>query len=47
MDQNPTEETKKRTLGQMHRSELSWKFKSKQDFVVYLGKFNLAHQLAL
>ena len=33
-----TEETKKRTLSQLHKSELSWKFKSKLDFVTYLDQ---------
>ena len=36
MEQQPTEESKKRTLGMMHANELAWKFKSKQDLIVYL-----------
>ena len=37
MESDPITETKKRTLGTMLAAELSWKLKSKQDFVVYLG----------
>lgn len=36
MESDPITETKKRTLGTMLAAELSWKLKSKQDFVVYL-----------
>ena len=35
VDQQITE-SKKRTIGMMHASELAWKFKSKQDLIVYL-----------
>ena len=38
MEPDPITETKKRTLGSMLAAELSWKLKSKQDFVVYLGQ---------
>ena len=36
MEQAATTETKKRTMGFMLATELQWKLKSKQDFVVYL-----------
>ena len=36
MEQNPTTETKKRTMGFMLAAELQWKLKSKQDFIIYL-----------
>ena len=38
MDQHPTTETKKRTMGFMLATELQWKLKSKHDFVVYLDQ---------
>ena len=38
MEQNPTTETKKRTMGFMLAAELQWKLKSKQDFIVYLDQ---------
>ena len=38
MDQQPNQETKKRTMGFMLAAELQWKLKSKQDFVVYLDQ---------
>ena len=31
-------ESKKRSISTMHASELAWKFKSKQDFIVYLDQ---------
>ena len=38
MQQQPTTETKKRTMGFMLAAELQWKLKSKQDFVTYLDQ---------
>ena len=38
MDAGPTTESKKRTLGFMQAQELSYKLKSKQDFIAYLDK---------
>ena len=36
MESDPVTETKKRTLSMLHKSELSWKLKSKQDFLCYM-----------
>ena len=36
MDSNPQTESKKRTIGMVAAQELTGKFKSKQDFIVYL-----------
>ena len=38
MEQQQITESKKRTLSMMQAGELAWKFKSKQDFVVYLDQ---------
>ena len=38
MEQQPNQETKKRTMGFMLATELQWKLKSKQDFMVYLDQ---------
>ena len=38
MDSNDTIKTKKRTIGYMHAQDLSWKLKSKEDFIIYLDK---------
>ena len=38
MEQQQITETKKRTMGYMLATELQWKLKSKQDFVVYLDQ---------
>ena len=38
MEQNPTTETKKRTMGFMLAAELQWKLKSKADFIAYLDQ---------
>ena len=38
MESNEATESKKRTLGMVAAAELSWKFKSKQDFIVYLDQ---------
>ena len=38
MDSNDNIQSKKRTLGYMNANELTWKFKSKEDFIVYLDK---------
>lgn len=38
MEQEQITQSKKRTLKDLTAAELSWKFKSKQDFVVYLEK---------
>ena len=48
MEQQQITESKKRTLSMMQAGELAWKFKSKQDFVVYLDqhrKFVVNHYL--
>ena len=36
MESNQITESKKRSLRDVAAAELSWKFKSKQDFVVYM-----------
>ena len=36
MESNQQTESKKRSLEYVAAQELSWKFKSKQDFIVYL-----------
>ena len=36
MEQAQSTESKKRTLGMVQAAELSWKLKSKQDYIVYL-----------
>ena len=38
MEQEQIKESKKRTLKDIAAAELAWKFKSKQDFVVYLDQ---------
>ena len=38
MESNPVTESKKRQIGQITAAELSFKFKSKQDFIVYLDQ---------
>ena len=38
MESNQITESKKRSMTAMHAQELSYKFKSKQDFVVYLDQ---------
>ena len=38
MEPNEITESKKRTLGYVAAAELSWKFKAKQDFIVYLDQ---------
>ena len=38
MDSSSTIKTKKRTVQYMMAQELSWKLKSKEDFIVYLDK---------
>ena len=38
MESSQQIESKKRTIGQMNAAELSWKLKSKEDFIVYLDK---------
>ena len=36
MESDPITESKKRSLATVAATELAWKFKSKQDFIVYL-----------
>ena len=38
MEPNEITESKKRTLGMVAAQELAWKFKSKQDFIIYLDQ---------
>ena len=38
MESNPQIESKKRTLGQVSANDLVSKFKSKQDFIIYLDQ---------
>ena len=38
MESNPITESKKRSLSFVAAQELSWKFKSKQDFIVYMDQ---------
>jgi len=38
MDSEQITESKKRSMEQVLASELSWKLKSKEDFIVYLDK---------
>ena len=38
MESHQATEAKKRSLGLMHAQELAYKFKSKQDFIVYLDQ---------
>ena len=38
MESNQITESKKRSLTVMHAQELAYKFKSKQDFIVYLDQ---------
>ena len=38
MESNQITESKKRSLSMVAAQELSWKFKSKQDFIVYLDQ---------
>jgi hypothetical protein len=38
MESTPQIESKKRSLTMVAAAELSWKFKSKQDFIVYLDQ---------
>ena len=38
MESNQQIESKKRTLGHVAAAEMTWKFKSKQDFIVYLDQ---------
>ena len=38
MDSNPSTQSKKRSLGYINAQELSWKLKSKEDFIQYLDK---------
>ena len=38
MESNPITESKKRTMTQVAANELAWRFKSKQDFIVYLDQ---------
>lgn len=38
MDSNQVIQGKKRSLGFMMAQELSWKLKSKEDFIIYLDK---------
>ena len=46
MDQEPSIDTKKRTLGFMLTADLQGKLKSKQDFVDYLDKHRKCHPLS-
>ena len=38
MEQSQISESKKRSLNMVAANELAWKFKSKQDFMVYLDQ---------
>ena len=38
MESHQATEAKKRSLGLMYAQELAYKFKSKQDFIVYLDQ---------
>ena len=38
MDSKPSNENRKRNMKSIHAAELSWKFKSKQDLIVYLDQ---------
>ena len=38
MENDPTLESKKRSLGYIQAAELQWKLKSKADFIQYLDK---------
>ncbi len=38
MESNQITESKKRSLTMVAAAELSWKFKSKQDFIIYLDQ---------
>jgi hypothetical protein len=38
MESNAQTESKKRTMTMVAAAEISWKFKSKEDFVVYLDQ---------
>ena len=38
MEEDPTTQSKKRSMAFLNANELSWKFKSKQDIVTYLDQ---------
>ena len=38
MDASDSIKSKKRNIGYMMASELAWKLKSKEDFIIYLDK---------
>ena len=38
MESNPVVASKKRSLNMVAANELSWKFKSKKDFMVYMDQ---------
>ena len=38
MERDPQIESKKRSLGHLAAAELSWKLKSKEDFIIYLDQ---------
>ena len=38
MESNPATESKKRSLTTMHAQELSYKLKSKQDFIMFMDQ---------